>query len=155
MVDWLVWLNIIRIMELRCGRQLAYLATSSGNALALALGINHQNMRSSIVTTCPQERKKSNALIAIARSIAHSMSAYHVCIPSTNRIPHSPRLLGATVLLVEQVREQVRSSRMPRYLFRKSGSGDSDVWDSDDVRYLWIVASVDRMGQSKRRAMAD
>ena len=42
--------NIIRMMELQCLRQLGYLASSAGYALALALSINHQNIRSSIVT---------------------------------------------------------------------------------------------------------
>ena len=50
-----------------------HLASSAGYALALGLGINHQNMRSRTVTVA-HKRKQSNALIAIARSIAHSIS---------------------------------------------------------------------------------
>ena len=118
-------------------KELVYLASSAGWWLSSRLGINHQNMRSSdIVTTCPQKRQKSNALIAITRSIAHSMSAFHAYIPSTNRKLYSPWLLGATALFIEQVQVQVRSFRIPRLLLRKSGSGDSDVDDHDHIKDL-------------------
>ena len=54
--------------------ELDYLASSAGYALALGLGINHQKHAEQNCDSCPPKRKQSNALIAIARSIAHSIS---------------------------------------------------------------------------------
>ena len=55
--------------------------------------------------------------------------------------------------LTEQV--WAGSSRLPGFVLWKSGLGDSDACDSDDVNDLLTVVSADQMRRSWRRAMAD
>ena len=111
--------------------------------------ISGNNYRcSDIVTTCPQKKQKSDALIAYALShaISHSYPAYH-------RLWRRWRWwwLPAEGCGVAKLRR----CGAPRFLLRKSGNGDSDMSDSNHIKHLWIVALVGWMGHRWRRAMAD
>ena len=118
--------------------------------------------RSDTMTTCPQKNKKSDALIAHSAIYRIAHSAYHItiyitsysCIPS---IVGSCMTSAALVVVGNSMCgvAMLRSCGALRFLLRKSGFGDSDVSNSNHIKYLWIVAPVLQIGHSERRVVID